>query len=335
MHNNSTFAGLGISPITLLALEQKGFTEPTPIQAEVIPKVLTSDVDIIAKARTGTGKTAAFGIPLLELCEESAGFVQSLILTPTRELALQVCNEIESFRGKRRHQLAPVYGGQAIRPQIMALKKNPAIVVGTPGRVLDHVRGKRLNLSQLKFLVLDEADEMLDMGFQEDLEAILSSANEERRTLLFSATMPDRLRKIAQGYMKNTVTIQVKAETKEENRTERIAYEVHASDKPDALARILEFNPDFFGIIFCRTKMDTDELARNLQQRGFISEALHGDLSQAQREKILRWFKNSQRGALVATDVAARGIDISNLTHVVNYAVPDTAEALTHRIGKI
>lgn len=334
MKKIETFEDMGLSPETQNALAKKGFLEPTPIQREIIPIILEADNDIVGKAKTGTGKTAAFGIPLVELCDEKSKTVQALVLAPTRELALQVSAEIDSLTGSRKLRPAAIYGGQAIRPQVETLKKKPAIIVGTPGRILDHIRHKRLDLSAIRFLVLDEADEMLDMGFQEDLTSILSVCNNDRRTLLFSATMPAAVKKIAAGYMKKMQIVSIEPSKVEKSQTKLIAHEIHARDKNAALCRIIEAHNDFYGIVFCRTKMDTDATSQMLKSHGFPAEALHGDLSQAQREKILRWLKTRKNGILVATDVAARGIDISELKYVVNFSVPDTPEAFMHRIGR-
>ena len=334
MKNTDQFKELGISSNILKALEKKGYQKPTLIQEEVIPRFLEQKTDIIAQAKTGTGKTAAFAIPLLQLIKENTDYIQALILTPTRELALQVTNELESMKGGLKTDVVSIYGGQKIQPQIRALKDGADIVVGTPGRVLDHIRSGRLNLAKINYLVLDEADEMLDMGFQEDLEAIIKTANKNRKTLLFSATMPDRVKKISEKYMKKAEFIKVKTVNEELNNIKYIVHEVSGKNKLETLCRIFDYNIDFYGLIFCRTRNDVDKLTNELQNSGYLVDGLHGEMSQPVREKALKNLKEKKICALIATDVAARGIDINNLQFVINYAVPDTAEALVHRVGR-
>jgi ATP-dependent RNA helicase DeaD len=330
----STFAELGLSAPILEALSRKGFEEPSPIQALVIPALLTGDRDLIGQAQTGTGKTAAFALPLIERLVPGVGHVQALVLTPTRELAVQVCEEIVSLRGDPRLSIAPVYGGQAYSEQFRRLKQGVDILVGTPGRILDHLERGSLKLDQAAFLILDEADEMLDMGFQDDIEKLLSQVNPNRRMLLFSATMPDRIRHIAGTYMKDPLLLAVKSPQLTTELTEQIYFEVAESDKFEAMCRILDLEDDFFGMIFCRTKIQTDDLARKLSDRGYGAEGIHGDLSQGQREAVLKKFKSKKINVLCATDVAARGIDVEGMTHVINYSLPQDPEAYVHRIGR-
>lgn len=327
------FQELGLSERTLEALAAKGFETPSPIQRLAIPVMLENRNDIIAQAQTGTGKTAAFGLPIVERLVPEKKSVQALILTPTRELAIQVNDEIQSFR-KNDLRVTPIYGGAAMNEQLRRLKSGVDIVVGTPGRILDHLRRETLSLARLKWIVLDEADEMLDMGFIDDVDEILSHAPDERRIFLFSATMPDRISGLAKKYMRDVEVLRVETKQVTTDLTDQIYFEVRESDKFDALTRIVDVENDFYGIIFCRTKVAVDQLVNNLLERGYAAEGLHGDVSQAQREKILRKFKKRQSTILVATDVAARGIDVTNLTHVINYSLPQDPESYVHRIGR-
>jgi ATP-dependent RNA helicase DeaD len=334
MKDIQPFARLGLSAETLAALQAKGFEEPTTVQELVIPLLLKQERDIIGQAQTGTGKTAAFGLPILEKIVPSASNVQALILTPTRELALQVAEELNSLRGRKNIKILPVYGGQPIGGQIKALKRNVDIVVGTPGRVIDHIQRKTLNLSTLSYLVLDEADEMLNMGFIEDVEEILEAVGPNRRMLLFSATLPERIRAIGARYLGAYELVVVKPERLVTGLTEHIYFEVHEQDKFEALSRIIDIEEEFYGLVFCRTKVIVDQLAARLAGRGIEVEALHGDISQSQRETILGRFRKRKTNVLVATDVAARGIDIVNLTHVINFSLPQGPESYVHRIGR-
>lgn len=335
MTSLSEFSALGLSPKALDAIRAKGFELPSPIQKLTIPVLLDRENtrDIIAQAQTGTGKTAAFGLPLVETLRPMAGVVQALILVPTRELALQVTEELLSLNTSRL-SIAPIYGGASMSEQLRRLNKGIDVVVGTPGRMLDHLRRGTLDLHQLQYLILDEADEMLNMGFIEDVEAILAASNEQRRILLFSATMPQRIVELSQRYMHDAQLLKVPSQEMTTELTDQIYFEVRESDKFDALTRIVDVEPDFYGIVFCRTKVSVDELVNRLTERGYAAEGLHGDVSQAQREKILKKFKNKQVTILVATDVAARGIDINNLTHVINYSMPQDTESYVHRIGR-
>lgn len=327
------FAELGLSEPTLHALNAKGFETPSPIQKLTIPILLKGQNDIIAQAQTGTGKTAAFGLPIIELLEPRPKTVQALILVPTRELAIQVTDEIQSFR-RSGFRVTPIYGGAAMNEQLRRLSAGVDIVVGTPGRILDHLHRGTLDLSQLGWLVLDEADEMLNMGFIDDVDEILSYSNNERRILLFSATMPSRVADLSSKYMHNVEHIKVLNKQLASDLTDQIYFEVRESDKFDALTRIIDVEQDFYGIVFCRTKVAVDMLVGNLLERGYAVDGLHGDVSQAMREKIIKKFRSKHVNILIATDVAARGIDISNLTHVINYSLPQDPESYVHRIGR-
>lgn len=329
-----TFRDLGLSENTLEAVEAKGFVTPSPIQAACIPILLKDEKDIIGRAQTGTGKTAAFGLPLIDLLDEEIRQPQAIVIAPTRELALQVANEIISFKGKKRLFVAAVYGGANMREQLRDLQKGVQIVVGTPGRIMDHIQRGSLDLSGISHVILDEADEMLDMGFRDDIESILRSTPEEIRMLLFSATMPNEIRDIARKFMGEYEEIAVQKQDVANTSIEQMYYDVYERDKLEALVRIMETQKDFYGIIFCQTKLDTDSVANKLIERGYGAEALHGDVSQSQRERILAKFKKKSINILVATDVAARGIDVNDLTHVVNYALPQDPESYVHRIGR-
>jgi len=334
MKDKIKFEHLGLSESVLDAIQKKGFEEPSSIQALTIPVMLRNDTDIIAQAQTGTGKTAAFGLPLIEMINPRNKSVQALIITPTRELAIQVSEEISSLKGNSGIQAIPIYGGQSIDQQLRRLKKGVQIVVGTPGRVIDHIKRKTLNLKDIEYLILDEADEMLNMGFIEDMEEIMKHTNPQKRTLLFSATMPARIKALASKYMSDYEFITVKKQQITVSLTEQIYYEVKASDKFEALCRIIDIEEDFYGLVFCRTKNDVDDVVSHLIDRGYDADAIHGDISQAQREKTLAKFKKKQINVLVATDVAARGIDVANMTHVINYSLPHDPEAYVHRIGR-
>jgi len=328
------FEDLGLSTKSLAAIDKKGFEEPTAIQALTIPVMLRDDSNIIAQAQTGTGKTAAFGLPLIEMVNAGTKIVQALIIVPTRELAIQVAEEINSLKGGKPLIIVPIYGGQSIDQQLRRLKKGVHIVVGTPGRVIDHLKRKTLKIGGIEHLILDEADEMLNMGFIEDVEEIMKHTNPEKRTLLFSATMPKRIKDLALQYMEGYEFLSVKKEPLTTNLTEQIYFEVKASDKFEALCRIIDIEDGFYGLVFCRTRSDVDSVAAHLIDRGYDVEAIHGDISQAQRERTLDKFKKQRVNVLIATDVAARGIDVINLTHVINYSLPQGPESYVHRIGR-
>ncbi len=329
-----TFDDLGLSATTLQSVNQKGFEEPTAIQALTIPVMIKNETDVIAQAQTGTGKTAAFALPLLEMIQPDTRAVQAMILVPTRELAIQVSEEINSLRGKRAVTTVPIYGGQSIDQQLRRLRRGAHIVVGTPGRVIDHLNRKTLKLDRIEHLVIDEADELLNMGFIEDVEEIMAHTNPDKRVLLFSATMPAKIKELARKYMGSYELLRAEKEPLVTNLTEQIYFEVKVSDKFEALCRIVDIEDEFYGIVFCRTKSDVDSVASHLLDRGYDAEALHGDISQAQRERTLAKFKKKQITILVATDVAARGIDVTNLSHVINYSLPQDPESYVHRIGR-
>ena len=333
--NLEKFKDLGLSEEILKELKKKGFEEPTEIQEKIIPILLKEEVDIVGQAQTGTGKTAAFGLPILErISSTGSRNVQALILVPTRELAIQVSEELNSFKGKRKLQIIPVYGGQSIIDQIRKLNNGVDIVVGTPGRVNDHLKRKSMILSEVSYVVLDEADEMLNMGFIDEVEEILKKTNPDRKTLLFSATMHESIMKIAKKHMKEFKTIVTKNLQLTADLTDQIYFEVSNSDKVESLSRIIDMEIDFYGLVFCRTKVAVDELVNKLVDRGYDAEGIHGDLSQHQRERTLEKFKKRRTSILVATDVAARGIDVMNLSHVINYSLPQDPEAYVHRIGR-
>ena len=328
------FRELGLGDESIAALESKGFEEPTEIQKRAIPLLLQEGTEIVGQAQTGTGKTAAFALPILETADPSSQTVQALILVPTRELASQVSEEISSLKGKRRLEIAAIYGGASMTQQLKRLRRGVQIVVGTPGRILDHIRRGSLDLSDLEFLVLDEADEMLDMGFIDDIEAVLRAVPDTRRMLLFSATMPPEIMKLAEGFMKNPQIIRTQKNDTAALSTDQIYYEVREADKLEALTRIIDREPEFYGVVFCRTKLQCDEIGQKLHDRGYDAAALHGDLSQREREQILRKMREHQISILVATDVAARGLDIQDLTHVINYTIPQDPEIYIHRVGR-
>lgn len=327
------FDNLGLSNQVLKAVEDMGFEEPSPIQARTIP-LLLSGQDVIGQAQTGTGKTAAFGIPIVEKLEARSRAVQALVLTPTRELAVQVAEEISKIGKHSRVKTLPIYGGQSIERQIRSLRFGVDVVIGTPGRIIDHMSRGTIKFDQIKMLVLDEADEMLDMGFIDDIERIMAETNPERQTLLFSATMPDEIKRLATRYMKSPVHVAISPAQLTVPLIEQVFYEVRGAMKAEALCRILDMEELERGIIFCRTKKGVDELTEALQVRGYSAEGIHGDMNQAQRNRVMAKFKEGNVELLVATDVAARGLDIENVTHVVNYDIPQDPESYVHRIGR-
>jgi ATP-dependent RNA helicase DeaD len=328
------FAGLGLSAPVLRALADMGFEEPSPIQHQTIPVVLAGR-DVVGQAQTGTGKTAAFGIPIVERVDVHQMRTQALVLTPTRELCLQVAGEIAKIGRYRGVRTLPVYGGQPIERQVRALAQGVHVVVGTPGRVMDHMRRGTLHLDAVRMAVLDEADEMLDMGFVEDIEFILQAVPAAgRQTLLFSATLPEPIVRLARRYLNEPERVTIASESLTVPQITQVYYEVRNHDRVEALARILDYEGVERGIIFCRTKKGADEVGEALQARGFLAETIHGDLNQAQRTRVMKRFREGQVELLVATDVAARGLDIDNVTHVVNYEIPQDAESYVHRIGR-
>ena len=334
MNDLMKFRELGLSENSLGALREKGFEEPTEVQKKCIPLLLQNTADVVGQAQTGTGKTAAFGLPIIELINPDSRNVQALILTPTRELAIQVAEEISSLMGKRRIKIATIYGGQSYKLQLDRLREGVQIVVGTPGRVIDHIGRGRLLLDNLDFFILDEADEMLNMGFIDDVEKILESTKKKKRMLFFSATMPQRILSLASKYMPGFKHVEIKREPLTTSLTDQIYFEVRDADKFESLCRIIDVEEDFYGLIFCRTKIDVDNISHKLQDRGYLVDAIHGDIEQKKRESIIKRFKDKKVQILIATDVAARGLDVNDLTHVINYALPQDAECYTHRIGR-
>ena len=332
--NKITFADLGLSEKMLAKITAKGYKYPSAIQAWVIPLLLNGDKDIIGQAQTGTGKTAAFGLPVLERLDVNSNDIQTLVLAPTRELAIQVADELKSF-AETWTKIQLLYGGQNIRDELMGLKRNPQIIVGTPGRVIDHLtKRKTLKIQNLKYFILDEADEMLNIGFKEEIEQIIEYTPKDKKVLLFSATMPKSIKDIVNKYIKDHDLVSIERKELTNSNIEQKCYKVNESDKFEALCRVIEVEFDFYGILFCRTKADVDNVAAQLMTRGYKVEGIHGDIDQKMREKTLARFKNGAIKILVATDVAARWIDVNNLTHVINYSLPDNPETYTHRIWR-
>ena len=334
MSETIKFTDLGLSAETLAVLDKSGFVEPTTIQEKCIPLALQGQVDIVGQAATGTGKTAAFGLPILEMVDPNLNHTQALILAPTRELAVQIVQALNNFKGARKLKIAAIYGGASIGLQLNQLRAGVHIVVGTPGRVIDMIGRKKLLLEKLSFLVLDEADEMLNMGFVDDVEDILSHTPPEKRMMLFSATLSPRILTLAKKYMPNYQFVEVKKTVSSTSLTEQMYYEVGEADKFETLRRVIDINPDFYGLIFCKTKAEVDTITNRLKILNYKVEGIHGDIAQAQREKVFAKFKAKQVNILVATDVAARGIDVNDLTHVINYAIPRDPESYTHRVGR-
>lgn len=328
-----TFKEMGLSPLVTQATINMGFEEATPIQEKTIPVVMDGK-DVIGQAQTGTGKTAAFGIPLIERIEKAAEQIKGLIITPTRELAVQVAEEINRIGQYKGVKGLPIYGGQDINRQIRALKNRPQIIVGTPGRLMDHMRRRTIRLQQLEMVILDEADEMLNMGFREDIETILQEVPEECQTLLFSATMPKAIQELAQRFMNNPEFIRIEAKEVTVPNVEQNYLEVQEKQKFDVLCRLLDIQSPDLAIVFGRTKRRVDELYEALNKRGYSAEGIHGDLTQERRNRVLNRFKEGAVEILVATDVAARGLDISGVTHVYNFDIPQDPESYVHRIGR-
>lgn len=331
----SKFAELGLNEKLVKATDELGFTEPTPIQQQAIPVLLAGTKDLIGLAQTGTGKTAAFGLPLLQLIDDKQRHPQALVVCPTRELCMQIVNEITLFKKFTSFiNIVAVYGGASIVSQIREIKRGVQIVVATPGRLIDLIERKAIDLGQIKYVVLDEADEMLNMGFQEDIEFILQNTPQRDSTWLFSATMPPEIRNVSKRYMQKPTEITVgKVNTGNKNIDHQI-YVTTAQHRYETLKRLIDFNPGMYGIIFTRTKADAQEIAERLTREGYDIEALHGDLTQPQRDKVMNGFRDKALQLLIATDVAARGIDVQGITHVINYELPDDVEVYTHRSGR-
>lgn len=331
----TTFETLGLQEPILKGIQDLGFIAPTPIQEKAIPVLLGGDRDFVGLAQTGTGKTAAFGLPLLQQLDIKQRHPQGLILCPTRELCLQITNDLNNFS---KHlgdvSIVAVYGGSSIVQQLRELKRGVHIVVATPGRLLDIIDRKAVNFTNVRYVILDEADEMLNMGFQEDINSILSNTPDEKTTWLFSATMPQEVRRIAQKYMTDPFELTVGNKNSGNVNIEHEYYVVRPREKYAALKRIVDYNPEIFGIIFTRTKIESQEIAESLIKDGYNADALHGDLTQQQRDKVMKRFRERALQVLVATDVAARGIDVDNVTHVINYELPDDVENYTHRSGR-
>jgi len=330
-----SFETLGLSRGLVESVLQIGFETPTPIQEKAIPALLTGNRDFVGLAQTGTGKTAAFGLPLLELVDDESRDTQALVLAPTRELGLQIASDLENFSEKfKRFNIVAVYGGSSISEQIRKIKKGAQIIVATPGRLIDLIDRRAINLGTINYVVLDEADEMLNMGFKEDLDKILSYTPEEKKTWLFSATMPREVRAIMKNYMSDPFELTVGEQNTGNANIEHQFVVVQEKDKYAALKRILDYNPEIFGLIFCRTRIDTQRVAEMLMKDGYNADALHGDLTQQQRDRVMMKFRDRTLQILVATDVAARGIDVDNITHVIHLNIPDEMEFYTHRSGR-
>ncbi|HRN58116.1 MAG TPA: DEAD/DEAH box helicase [Agriterribacter sp.] len=330
-----TFEALGLDGSLVQATDALGFKQPTPIQEKAIPVLLSGTTDLVGLAQTGTGKTAAFGLPLLQLIDAKDRYPQALVVCPTRELCMQIVNEIDLFKKfiTGMHVVA-VYGGTAIGAQIRELKRGVQIVVATPGRLIDLIERKAINLEQIKYVVLDEADEMLNMGFQDDIEFILQNTPNRESTWLFSATMPPEIRRVSKKYMKAPVEITVGRMNTANKNVDHQYYVASAQHRYEALKRLIDFNPGIYGIIFTRTKADAQSIAEKLTREGYDIDALHGDLTQQQRDKVMGEFRDKTLQLLIATDVAARGIDVQGITHVINYELPDDVEVYTHRSGR-
>lgn len=329
------FEDLGLRPEILTAIAELGYEAPMPVQEQVIPFMLEQSGDLVALAQTGTGKTAAFGLPLLTLIAPEEKKIQALILSPTRELCIQIAKDLKNYsRLQKGVKVVPVYGGENIMVQFRQLDIAPQILVATPGRLIDLIERGKVKLADVRYLVLDEADEMLNMGFQEDIEKILQETPAERRTLLFSATMPAEIARISKKYMHDSTEISVGTRNAGAENVDHVYYMVQARQRYLALKRIVDMNPDIYGIVFCRTRQETKEVAEKLMGDGYNADALHGDLSQAQRDTVMSKFRLRHLQLLVATDVAARGLDVSDLTHVINYNLPDDVEIYTHRSGR-
>ena len=331
----TSFSEMGLNAEIQSAIEALGFEQPTPVQEKVIPFLLGNNQDLVALAQTGTGKTAAFGLPIIQQIDPELKTVQALILSPTRELAIQIGKDLENFsKNLDSLKIAVVYGGSDIVKQIRDIEKGAQIVVGTPGRTLDLIKRKKLKVNEIQWVVLDEADEMLSMGFKDDLDGILENSPEAKQTLLFSATMPNEIVAISKKYMHDIFEISVGKKNTGTANVEHHYFLIHAKDRYLALKRVADINPNIYGIIFCRTRAETKDVADKLMQDGYNADALHGDLSQSQRDFVMSRFRGKHLQMLVATDVAARGLDVNDLTHVINYNLPDDPEVYIHRSGR-
>lgn len=329
------FKEMGLDEDILSAIAEIGFVEPTPIQKEAIPHLLSDPSDLIGLASTGTGKTAAFGLPLIHFVDPSSKATQGLVVCPTRELCMQISSDLENFsKNIKGLNVVAVYGGADISKQIRDISKGAQIIVATPGRLMDLIKRKKVQLNEIDTVILDEADEMLNMGFKEDIDSILESTPEDKCVWLFSATMPREVAAIAKTYMSDPFEITVGGRNEANKNIEHHAYTVKDRDRYPALKRLLDFNPDIYGLVFCRTRRETAEVADKLMADGYSAEPLHGDLSQAQRDRVMNKFRDQTLQVLVATDVAARGIDVSDITHVIHYNLPEEVENYTHRSGR-
>jgi len=329
------FEGLGLNENLVKAVTDLGFTTPTPIQAKAIPILLSGTTDFVGLAQTGTGKTAAFGLPLLQLIDAAHKYPQALIVCPTRELCLQICSDIQEFKKYSKNIIAePVYGGASIVMQMNALKKGVHIVVATPGRLIDMIERKAIDLQKVKYVVLDEADEMLNMGFRDDIDFVLKNTVNRESTWLFSATMPAEVRAISKNFMHHPQEVTVGKKNTANVNIDHQYFITPAHSRFETLKRLVDFNPEMYGIIFTRTKIDAQNVAEKLSKEGYDVESLHGDLTQQQRDRVMQRFRNKDLQILIATDVAARGIDVDGITHVINFELPDDIEVYTHRSGR-
>ena len=333
--NRESFSNFSLKGELIKAIKELGFNQPTPIQQRVIPHLISSNQDLIASAQTGTGKTAAFGLPLLDSINIRDTNVQAIILCPTRELCIQITNDLKTYsKYIKMINILAVYGGAKIEKQIKSLKKGPQIVVGTPGRTKDLIRRKKLIIGKIDRLILDEADEMLSMGFKDDLETIIKATSKNRQTLLFSATMTPKVVEVTKKYMRNSLEISVASANKTADKVQHVFYMVQAKDRYEVVKRIADMNPNIYGIVFCRTRRETKEVANKLMYDNYNADTIHGELSQAQRDDVMSRFRKRKIQILVATDVAARGLDVEDLTHVINYNFPDDDEIYIHRSGR-
>ena len=332
---SNRFEELGIEQRIVKAITELGFENPTPIQEETIPVLLSGKKDLVGLAQTGTGKTAAFGLPMAQLVDFNSRNTQALIICPTRELCLQITRDLQSYvKYIDGAHIVAIYGGASLEMQSRELSRGAQIIVATPGRMVDMINRRKVKLANISMVVLDEADEMLNMGFKEDLDSILSETPPDKNTWLFSATMQNEVARIAKNYMKDPYEVTVGKQNQGADNIEHRYYIVHAKDKYAALKRIADYNPEIFGIVFCRTRIETQQIAEQLIKDGYNADSLHGDLSQQQRDQVMARYRSKTLQMLVATDVAARGIDVNNITHVINYNLPDDIENYTHRSGR-